>query len=438
MINKIIQAFKKQNAQLYFVGGFVRDKLMNIESNDIDFATNLLPEEIIELAKFNNLNYRYTDNSIAHGTIVVENFEITTFRKDVSCDGRNATIEFAKTIEEDLSRRDFTINAIAINAYEYNLIDPFKGIDDIHYEIIRAVGNPYERLKEDKLRTLRAIRFANRFGFEIEEGLFSAIKNVDISNLSVERIRDEFLKILECNDKKYLNIIIERIIPEFSGMIGAYGGTKHNETLDSHSYWAMFHMKQVSSNSLDRLIALLHDIGKIDTIFSERIFKGHEDVGAEKVKKIMEHMKFSNEDIEYAYHIVKNHMIWHFYSGKLDKSIKKAIRKLPENRREEMINTLFKLCWSDEVANLRNKYISFNDYKKRMDYEKVISLIHEEKIIKMKIDFNGHDLIRMGLRPSPLFSKILKDVETKILDKELGNDKMIIEKYIRQKYYREI
>ena len=198
---QILKLLTDNGYTAYMVGGFVRDYVMSLEFHDIDIATSAKPEQIVELGTKVGYKVWYSANGINHGTIAYtiegDTFEITSYRKDVSCDGRNAIIEYASTIEEDLSRRDFTMNALAMDI-NGNIIDPFNGQLDIQNKIVRFVGNPVDRINEDNLRIMRAIRFASRFGFKIEEKSWGAIvENKDkVKNLSVERVWDEFKKIL--------------------------------------------------------------------------------------------------------------------------------------------------------------------------------------------------------------------------------------------------
>jgi tRNA nucleotidyltransferase (CCA-adding enzyme) len=443
VIDKIKEAFF--GYQLFDVGGFVRDPFMGKVSHDRDVATNATPSGMITSCKLFGLNYRYTKNSIAHGTITIEGIEVTTFRKDVSCDGRNATVEWATTIEEDLSRRDFTINAMAQNVYTGEIVDPFGGMQDIKNKIIRAVGNPIDRLAEDTLRALRAIRFANRFGFTIDPKLLDAIMHTDISNLSVERVREEFMKILETKGTYRLNFVVYKIIPELKILSGLDGGKKHAETVDVHSFQAMKHTMKVSDNPLKIFVALLHDIGKGFTIDAERMFKGHEDVGAEKIKEIMERMKFSNDDVEYAQVMVKNHMRWHFYddgNAPTDRAIKRAIRDLPDKfDKETMVTDLIQLTWADCQANHLNKPEGFEKYVIRKDiYWRALEMIREKPEVKIGsgLELNGKDLIEMGFKPSPLFNTILTDILNKVIGEDesmkLENNKKILKKYVMDNY----
>jgi len=450
--NNIREAF--WGYELFYVGGYVRDRVMEdiigkeIISKDVDFATNATPSGLITLCKSWGLNYRYTKNSIAHGTITIEGYEFTTYRKDVSCDGHNAIVEWAETIEEDLSRRDITINAMAFNFWTGELVDPFNGVNDIKNKIIRAVGNPDERLKEDTLRALRAVRFANKFGFEIEDELLIAIKNTDISNISVERIREEFMKILETRSDNYILSILYKVIPEFGVLDKLDGGDKHAETVNVHSIWTMRSMMEASDKPLNALIALLHDIGKGFTFDDpDRKFKGHEDIGAEKIKRIMERFNtFSNDEIDYAYVMVKNHMRWHFFDKKFesptDKTLRKAIRDLPDKfDKQEMMTDLIILTWADCQANLLNKPESLEDYVERKGiYKRALEMIDEKPEVKIGsgLELNGNDLIEMGFKPSPLFNTILTDVLNKVIGEDesmkLDNNKEMLKKYVIKNY----
>lgn len=445
-INQILEAF--WGYDIYLVGGYVRDTKMGKVSHDIDIATNATPAGMITVCKLNGLNYRYTSNSIRHGTITIEGYEFTTFRKDISSDGRNTTVEWAYFIEDDLARRDITINAMAINIWSGELVDPFGGMENIKNKIIRAVGNPWERLKEDTLRALRVVRFANRFGFTIEKELLHAIEETSIDNLSVERIREEFMKILETRSYNYIHTILFKVIPEFSKLVNLDGGKNHAETVDVHSILTMGRVMSVSNKPLMAFVGLVHDIGKVETYNDpERQFKGHEDVGAEKIKIIMERFNtFSNDEIDYVSTMIKNHMRWHFFDGKFevptDRAIRRAIRDLPDKFNiEEMVTDLITLTWADCQANLLNSPETLEDYMNRKGiYKRAMEMIREKPEVKIGVDLalNGNDLIEMGYKPSQLFNTILTDVHRKVIGEDdtlkLENDKEILKNYVSKNY----
>lgn len=202
--NMILEKLNRNGFESYIVGGAVRDMSIGLTPNDIDITTSATPEEVISLFP------KTYPSGIAFGTVTVviedEEFEVTTFRTDGKyLDGRRPeTVAFGKSIEEDLSRRDFTINAMAMDI-DGNITDPFRGLHDIEEKIVRCVGNPEKRFAEDALRMMRAIRFASRYGFAIEENTFNSIKKFahTIEKVSLERINQEFSKILLSKNPKF-------------------------------------------------------------------------------------------------------------------------------------------------------------------------------------------------------------------------------------------
>jgi tRNA nucleotidyltransferase (CCA-adding enzyme) len=207
-VREIIRELVEHGYEAFVVGGCVRDSILGIAPHDWDIATNAHPDKVRNI--FNSAKVIVTETSLAHGTVTVriggENFEITTFRNDVNCDGRHAEVAFAETIEEDLSRRDFTFNAMAYNDTR-GLIDPFNGISDLLDGVVRPVGKADDRFKEDYLRMFRAVRFSARFGFPITESVFQAMcRNAEgAKGLSRERVWSELWQILNSPNPTYAN-----------------------------------------------------------------------------------------------------------------------------------------------------------------------------------------------------------------------------------------
>jgi len=218
----IMDALENAGFSAHVVGGPVRDSVMGIEPHDWDITTNATPDETLQV--FSDWRVRFTERGLAHGTVVVmvdgENFEVTTHRRDVSCDGRHADVSFDATLHDDLARRDITINAMAFNRHD-GLIDPFNGLDDIENRIIRSVGNAQDRIREDFSRMLRAIRFALRFGFEIENNTqLAIIDNAHmIVNVPAEVIFSEFEQIVVASNitsvKRVFRPVAMRFLPSF-------------------------------------------------------------------------------------------------------------------------------------------------------------------------------------------------------------------------------
>lgn len=320
---KLIEVFP----ELYAVGGCVRDRLMNIQPKDYDFASALLPEEVIERAKKANLKVVAT--GIEHGTVTVfvdrVGHEITTFRKDISCDGRNATVEFSKSIHDDLSRRDFTINAIALDLKNGTFITANDFcLSDLSAKVMRTVGNPYDRFREDYLRIIRLARFAARFNFIIDEKTLTAAKQLApevLKHVSPERIFMEFNKAFE-HDRAgtFIRLLTEfglftLIFPEYEKF-----DTMEQDSLRHPEGPVSEHVYQVVERAIPqyRWHALLHDVGKpaVYKQFWKVNPKGtvgspyyeHDTVGADLIDGIADRLKFPTNLRESIKNTTKFHM----------------------------------------------------------------------------------------------------------------------------------
>ena len=303
----------------FVVGGAVRDILLGLEPNDFDFATSLRPDQIIEI--FSDMQTDLVGESF--GVVLVEGVEIATFRADKNTDSghQNAEVEYVDTIEDDLSRRDFTINAMAITL-RGEIIDPFGGQEDLENSIIKFVGNAGQRIWEDPNRILRAARFAARFDFTID---FSGFKSIGdnihlISNIAPERIRIEIMKTLSSAQEvdQFFSIlrltgVLEIILPELVECYNHTGGRFHPETVWEHIIWAV---NDISPRfPLVRLYALFHDIGK-PRAFAENedgSFVHHDSISARIARERLSLLKFSNEEINAVEGLVRCHMRQGFY-----------------------------------------------------------------------------------------------------------------------------
>lgn len=339
LIEKVTEMMKPH--PVYLVGGAVRDHLMNIEPKDYDFCTPVEPDEIEKLVIQSNLTTgkAYTVGK-RFGTIgckmeiggKFEMVEITTFRTEKYKKGdRKPDVEYVKTIHEDLSRRDFTINAIAIRLHEGRLkvIDPFGGQQDLEAGVIRAVGHPKQRFKEDPLRILRAVRFACRLGFTIEENTEKKmkLKGIYLLNISKERWMMEMDKILLSEyvgqglRLLWKNELFKFIIPELQLQFNYDQNSKY------HKYLLHIHTKKVveaTPKDLNlRWAALLHDIAKpfVRTdkpiiipalsdkpVFIKTNYIGHEKLGADMVLRLAIHLKWSNDRRDNVVELVRNHL----------------------------------------------------------------------------------------------------------------------------------
>ena len=424
---ELINLFSDSNYNAYLVGGSVRDNLMDREIKDVDITTNATPQQIIQFAIQNNS--KYIETGITHGTVTIIYkdipIEVTTFRVDKDCDGRHCTVEFVKTLEEDLSRRDFTMNAIAINK-DGQLIDPFNGIKDIENKIIRTVGDAFTRFEEDKLRTLRAIRFATILDFVIEDGTYNAIKHVSLESISKERIRDELIKILlSTNRIKGITTLDEinllnQILPEVVLLKGVVQDEIHHPEKDVfvHTMLSLDSISDDNNVSLELVLSiLLHDIGKPltrDFISSDEIhFYGHDKVGAEIAESILTRLKFPSKTIDKVKLLVENHMRIHLF----DEMKKSKKVKLIEH---EYFHDLLKLMIADingssgidefnpdyTIVDIIGKFVE--DYRKEVENRPAL----QQKLI------NGYDIMNLGVSPKEgiKIGQILEKVDDAIIE----------------------
>jgi poly(A) polymerase/tRNA nucleotidyltransferase (CCA-adding enzyme) len=296
-IETIYQTLTRAGYQAYMVGGSVRDWLLGIEASDFDFATNARPEQVMTLFR------RAIPTGIKHGTVTVLlhdiHYEITTYRNDGTySDGRHPdSISFSESLEEDVLRRDFTINGLAYDLGSNSVIDHVDGLTDLERGTIRTIGSAMERLGEDGLRSYRACRFASRFGYAIDKDTMDAIAaTLDISaKVSAERIRDELLKLL-ATPKPSLGIelmratgLLQQCLPELAGCYGLSQNRFHIYDIYYHNLYSCD--AAPAGQPMIRLAALLHDIGKTPTrreaADGEHTFYNHEVIGARMVKNIM-------------------------------------------------------------------------------------------------------------------------------------------------------
>ncbi|QQY79335.1 tRNA nucleotidyltransferase (CCA-adding enzyme) [Keratinibaculum paraultunense] len=435
-IEQILYILEKNGYEAYVVGGSVRDMLLNKAPKDYDIATDATPEEVESI--FHDLKKINVGKEF--GTIILilkeGQVEITTFRLEGAyIDGRRPSwVKFSSKIVEDLSRRDFTINAMAYN-HRTGLIDPFRGKEDLKRGILRTVGNPEDRFSEDYLRILRAVRFSTQLGFIIEESTYKAAKKYskNVSSISMERITDEFFKILLCEKpSKGIRLleelgILEIILPELVPAIG-FDQKNPNHEMDVYE-----HTLCVLDNTLPiiqlRLAALFHDIGKPHTmtIDEEGIghFYDHDKLSAEMSKEILTRFKCSNDLIQKVYILVKEHMNHH--ANFSEKGLKKLIRRVGE---EEIFN-LIKLQKADIKCSKKDATINhIIDREKR-----IMQIIENKETYDLKqLEINGDDLISLGFKEGKIIGKILEYLLEKVMEEPSLNDKETLKKLALKKF----
>lgn len=417
----------------YFVGGAVRDMILGYNINDYDITTLATPDEIRETLHM----YKTIDIGGSLGTVLArtENFsvDITPFRIEGEYKNYRKPEEviFSKDVRDDIKRRDFTINAILYNG---EFIDYVGGIEDLKNKIIRAIGDPEERIKEDALRILRAVRFASKYDFEIEDGLKSAIiSNVSLlKNISYERIRDEFVKILlDKNVKLGINLlkelhILDFILPE---IVETYDYDQNSKYHENNLYDHILNVVGYSPEVLEiRLSALLHDLGKPSTFSMGEDgvahYYGHEEESSEIARKVLKRFRFSNEIIKNVRILIENHMT--FQSVMTDRALRRQIRKVGSDN----ILNLYDLMVADRLGTMKSR--SADDIFKRRD--RVVELLKEPTSKPKFLNFGGSDLIEMGFTPGPEFKKILNELTELVLDDPSLNTNEKLRQIVERNY----
>ncbi|MGB9598548.1 MAG: CCA tRNA nucleotidyltransferase [Minisyncoccales bacterium] len=447
-IIQIIKKLKKHGFQSFIVGGCVRDLLRKEKPADWDIATDARPEEILKI-----FPHSYYDNKFF--TVCVQTkskdfslkeIEITTFRKEGKYENKRhpSEISFAQTIEEDLSRRDFTINAMALdmknlkNQKEYQIIDPFNGQADLEKKIIRAVRDPKERFNEDALRMLRAVRLlvVLNQGWKIEEKTFQAIKELShlLNYISGERIRDEFEKIiLSSQAVKGIEVLRESgllkyIVPELLEGYLVSQNKHHIFDCWTHSLKSLEFACQKNFSLEVRLAALFHDIGKPRTKKGEgpnATFYGHEIVGAKMTEKILQRLKFPKKQIEKIVKLVRYHLFY-YNVGEVGEA---SVRKLLRNVGKENIEELIQLRMADRIGSGVPKAEPYKLRHLRYTIEKISKDPLSVKMLKV----NGHDVMeRLKIQPSPKIGQILNILLKEIIEDKSKNKKSFLLKRIEE------
>lgn len=421
-VKYIINELYKNKFDAFIVGGCLRDLLLNLEPKDYDIATSAKPDNVMSL--FN----KTIPTGIKHGTVSVvinnNNYEVTTFRTEGDyLDNRHpSSVDFVTDIREDLSRRDFTVNALAYND-KLGLIDYFNGINDLKNKIIRCVGHADKRFKEDALRMLRAIRFSCQLGFKIENKTFEAIINNAnlIKNISKERIRDELCKILiSSSPSKGIDMLqktglLEFIIPELNLLVNYSPlSIKHNRDVFGHTLKVMDNLE--GNNLTLMLAALLHDVGKLNTLTLEADgvyrFPKHNVEGSVMSKKILRDLKFDNYTVNSVSKLIEHHLVLQVNYMPTRYEIKKYLLEVGE----DIVYLLFELQKAD-IRALDNPKPFLNKVDYIKDTVKDI-LSNKEPLYIKDLVINGEDLIKEFNIPR---GKLIGDILNHLLDEVLKN-----------------
>lgn len=451
-VQKVARILVKEGYDCYLVGGAVRDVVLGKKPHDYDLATNALPDEML------NMFPKSVSTGAKFGTIMVlvqdkygETYEVevTTFRSESDyVDGRwPSTVKFVQDVDKDLGRRDFTFNAMAIDLSTVDLdgdgelrtvdiYDPFGGIEDIEKGIVRAVGTPIERFKEDGLRAFKACRMAAQLGFDIEPDTFNAIKqSVSVASLvSMERIRDEFMKMLLNSPNPSIGIDLMRktgllalFMPELLEGVGVEQKLYHADDVYTHNLRTC----DVAPDSI-KLVALLHDIAKPRTDMGNGHFYGHDNLGADMAVDIMKRMKFPQAEINRTRILILNHMFYypHIEDGMSEEEKEKiemhewtdsAVRRFIQRVGDENIDDLFRLRMADAQSNPAS---SFKPEEITLLQNRISEVRRQDMALKITdLRITGDDLIKLGIKKGPEVGLILRELLDIVIDDPMFNTK---------------
>lgn len=433
----IVKALKARGFRAYLVGGCIRDSLLGREPDEWDITTNAKPDQVSNPTIVGKLFEKVVPTGIEYGTVTVllpdGQYEVTTFRSDERyVDGRHpANVTFTDDIHKDLSRRDFTINALAYDPETKELIDDFEGQKDLKNKKIRTVGNPVERFSEDGLRPVRACRFAAKLEFEIEPETFDAIpKTLEIvKKVAPERIHDELVKMLSA-EKPSMGFELMRksrllrlIIPEFEDCYGVEQPPQYHKY---DVYWHSLYSCDAApkDNYLLRLAALLHDIGKPSCKVGYT-FYNHDRVGIKMAERILKRLKFSNDDIKKITTLIGNHM-FDYSSEWSDAAVRRFICRIGG---VENVKDLFLLRQSDAKGMEREIEAEYlTELEKRIN-----KIIEEENALDISdLKVNGEDVMRvLIIPPGPMVGRVLNYLLEKVLDDPKLNEREILLELIK-------
>lgn len=416
-----ITTLEKAGYDAYAVGGGVRDMLLGRNPKDWDITTNAKPADIKRVFPKSVYDNRFGTVAVRRGDHI---FEVTTYRAEFGySDARHPdSVSFVDRLEDDLARRDFTVNAMALRKDE--IVDPFDGQADLKEKSIRAVGAPRERFAEDALRMLRAIRLAVELGFQIDPATQAAVREhaASIKKVSGERARDELMRIL-ASPEPYRGLVLmfdtgllEELIPELLEGRDMYQPRHHKSPVLEHNLLSLKHVP--SEDPLLRLAALLHDVGKPRSARgpdAERTFHGHEVIGARMVQKIMQRLRFSKADITRVVNLVRHHMFL-FQFESTDKAVRRIIRRVgPEH-----VSDLVTLRVGDRLGS--GTKVGYT--KKLQRFQERVEEVQRDPIDTRMLAVNGNDLMKsLKLTPGPKIGELMNQLLEEVLDDPSRNTK---------------
>ncbi len=455
-VKKIIEVLENHGFEGYVVGGSVRDFLRGVFPEDFDVATSAKPEEVKKLFRKS-----FSDNKFGTVTVFtgaqeknVKEVQITTYRieKDYEDKRHPENVTFVEDIKEDLKRRDFTINAMALRLRDkkqgdasYEIVDPFGGQKDLKEEKIRAVGEAEERIAEDALRMMRAVRFASSLGFSIEEKTRKAIKENAhlLENISYERIREEFLKII-MTDKAVGGVenlrkmnLLKYFLPELLEGYKVSQNKHHIYDCYEHSIYSLKYAVKRNFGMHVRMAALLHDIGKARTKQGEgekATFYNHEIAGAKMTRDILRRLRFKKEDREKITLLVRYHLFYYNVGEVSESSVRRLLRKVGKENMEELLQVRM----ADRIGSGVPKAEPYR--LRHMRY--LIDRVSQDPISSNMLKIGGNDIMKiMNVPPGPVIGNVLNILLLRVINDPKLNEKEKLKKElekIKEKSLQEI
>ena len=431
----IIKNLQSHGHDAYAVGGCVRDSILNRKPEDWDITTSAKPEQVKRIFR------RTVDTGIEHGTVTVligkDGFEVTTYRVDgLYEDGRHPKeVTFTSRLEEDLKRRDFTINAMAYNDDE-RLVDAFGGMRDLNYHLIRCVGDPKERFSEDALRILRAVRFSAQLAFPIEPETAEAIKSLapNLEKISAERIQAELVKLLVSDHPERIQDACELgitkvVLPEWDDMVGVKQNTPHHKyDVAAHTVHAL---QNVKNDKVLRLTMLFHDMGKPVMKTTDENgrdhFKGHAIASEQIAKTVMKRLKFDNDTIRKVTKLVAYH---DYRMEPTGANVRRAMHEIGVE--------LFPYYLAVRLADTKAQ----SSYERRGKLENIIqirelyrnALRNKECVTLKDLAVTGTDLINLGIAPGKELGTLLNELLDMVIEDPAWNQKGKLCDYVKERF----
>lgn len=419
----VIEILENKGYEAFVVGGCVRDSLLGRKPKDWDITTNALPLDVLNL--FKGLGLNVIETGLKHGTVTIMinhiGYEVTTYRIDGEYEDsrRPKEVKFVSSLKQDLARRDFTINSMAYN-FEKGLVDPFNGLEDLKNKTIKCVGNPEDRFSEDALRMMRAIRFSAQLGFNVDYKVNEAIYqlNKNLKNISIERMREEFNKILLSDSDDVYELmeleLVNAFIPEINDLYDFKQNTHYHDLyLLDHTLKSV----KVIENELHlKLTMLLHDFGKVKTQTTDdngvSHYYGHPKESVIIAGEILKRMKYDNDTINKVITLIG----YHDCTLNSKTSIKRMLNKIGE----DLLRDLIKVQWADTLS--QNPIYAKERLTNLVKVEQILDeIVNQQECFSVKnLAINGKDLIELGYKQG----KEIGDMLNKLLQMVIEDDSL--------------